>query len=460
MKRVAGYVRSKQTGNGIPGINVTAVDDLTGNPITAGGVYKAAANPVATDSNGLFVWTSELSPGPLRMVADIPEGAEIKVRSGQETMQVGDFFLSDMPDMLKYWTFGVIKEDIVVDPLLVQPVTGQRRVRVLPGMANMRGYVYRLDTDRIIDIDQNTTLANRIDLVVLEQHVGGPAKGRQMISIVKGSLNGVVPSTNADANVFQFPIGQVSIPLNATSVTVTDTRIFSSPTFSIIGPNSINSTHIQDGTVALVDLAPNSVDSSKIVDGSVSSADLASGAVTTAKIGDQQVTHQKIGLHAVGDYQLADDQIAEHKLNPALRTKINSAGTTSTKVPKFADSNFPWSGNAISNRKLGSTVSITLAPGSWLIETQAHFTLRGSNWFGNGYGHTNVWLAGSGTPQGADASSRIFRTVAGVPRQVILTGRRVVTITDNTTYTAEAWVAHHDLDYGDVHDGVVMIKAT
>jgi hypothetical protein len=96
MKLVSGYVRSKQDGSGIPGVNVSVTfDDNMNQAVPAGGVYMADANPVVTDINGYFEWGSELSPGPIKLIADIPDGAEIKIRSGKETMQVGDVFLSD-----------------------------------------------------------------------------------------------------------------------------------------------------------------------------------------------------------------------------------------------------------------------------------------------------------------------------------------------------------------------------
>lgn len=254
-KRVSGYVRSKEDGSGIPGINVLILDETNSQAIPAGGVYGADANPVVTDVNGYFEWESELSPGPLKVEADIPAGAEVKIRSGRETMQVGDVFLSDLSDMLKHWSFGVVKEDLVVDPLKVTPVTGQRQVRVKAGLANMRGYVYRLDADRIIDIDANATLTNRIDLVVLEQHVGGDTKGRQGLTVIPGTVNGVAPSTNADPDVFQFPVGTVTVPLNATSVTVADSRIFSAPVNLAIPDNSVGSPQIVDGSIGLDDLS-------------------------------------------------------------------------------------------------------------------------------------------------------------------------------------------------------------
>ena len=313
-KRVSGYVRSKVDGSGIPGINVSVLDETNSQAIPAGGVYGADANPVVTDANGYFEWESELSPGPLRLVADIPEGAEVKVRSGKETMQVGDVFLSDLSDMLKHWSFGVVLEDLVVDPLKVTPVTGQRQVRVKAGLANMRGYVFRLDTDRIITIDANTTLASRIDLVVLEQHVDGATKGRQGVTVIPGTVSGVAPSTNANVNIFQLPIGTVTVPLNATSVTATDSRIFSSPSNIIIPDNSVGSAQIIDGSVGAAELASNSVNASKIADGTVGTAELADNSVTAAKIAADAVGSSEIAANAVGTSELANGSVTAAKL--------------------------------------------------------------------------------------------------------------------------------------------------
>lgn len=314
MKRVSGYVRSKQDGSGIPGINVLILDDTNSQAIPAGGVYGADANPVVTDINGYFEWESELSPGPLRVEADIPTGAEVKVRSGKETMQVGDVFLSDLSDMLKHWSFGVVKEDLVVAPLEVTSVTGQRQVRVKAGLANLRGYVFRLDSDRIIDIAANTTLTNRVDLVVLEQHVDGNTKGRQGIKVITGTASGVTPSTNADPNIFQLPIGTVTIPLNATSVTVTDSRIFSSPVNLSIPANSVGSGQIIDGSVGTADLADGSVTNTKLASGSVTESKLADNSVTAAKIAADAVGASEIAAGAVGNSELAADAVTGAKV--------------------------------------------------------------------------------------------------------------------------------------------------
>lgn len=459
MKRVSGYVRSKQNGAGIPGINVTILDDLTGNAIPGGGIYGAAANPVATDSNGFFTWTSELSPGPVRLSADIPEGAEVKVRSGKETMQVGDIFLSDIPDMMKYWTFGVVKEDLVTNPLLVQPVTGQRKVRILPGLANMRGYVFRINADRIIDIDANTTLANRIDLVVLEQHVDGTAKGRQSIAIVKGVTNGVEPSTNADPNVFQFPIGRVTVPQSATSVSVADIRIFSAPTYSIVGANSVGSAQIIDGSIAAVDLAPGAVTENKIQDAAVNHTKITDNAVSTAKIQNSAITADKLAASAVTTPKITDGSVTFEKLSSTMQSQWltwileGTLGGGSNKTPVFKDTNFGFTGTVTSNRKLGEA-TISIGEGTFLVESTLNATIVGNG----SAGYTKFWLAGSGTPQGADASERNFYHVGGVPRQVVLTGRRV--ITGPATLKVEAWCAHHSGDTSAAYDGVVFIKGS
>lgn len=259
MKKVAGYVRSIQTAAGIPDKTVTArYDDASGLVIPAGGMLGAGPNPVITDANGYFEWQTELSPGPMRIEADVVDGVEVKVNSGKETMQVGEIFLSDLRNSWRHLSDGVVRISDADAGFVPTVVTGQRQVTLSAGLANMRGRIFQTYTPRTLTFDANTTLANRIDRIVLEQHVGGDYRGRQNIAVIKGTVSGVLPASNADPNIFQLPIAEVTVALNASSVTIVDRRIISSPFHVIIPTGSVGAASFAADALAMFTNAENS----------------------------------------------------------------------------------------------------------------------------------------------------------------------------------------------------------
>src|SRR5690606_34305053 len=97
--------------------------------------------------------------------------------------------------------------------------------------------------------------------------------------------------------------------------------------------------------------------------------------------------------------------------------------------------------------------------GTWVIQTMTTFSARGTYGNGEGSGTFTCRLIGNATPQGSSASQRIFQTVQGVPRQVVLSGRREVTHSSTTTYSASAQVSHQSGAPTDFRDGVVYVMA-
>ena len=214
MKKIVGYVRDIPGGQGLAGVPVSIRLAKDGTLVPVGGMAGATMNPVNTDANGRFEWTCELSPGPLRVEAAIDSTAEMKVRVGEEVMQAGDIFISDIPTMGQAFKDGIIKG------VVVSPVTGQLKVSVSAGAANLAGRILELNSSRTINIDANSTIPKRYDSVYVEQHLEGPDAGLQRILVKKGTVDNVIPVIESTSAVRRMRIGVVSIPQGATSVTV------------------------------------------------------------------------------------------------------------------------------------------------------------------------------------------------------------------------------------------------
>jgi hypothetical protein len=118
----------------------------------------------------------------------------------------------------------------------------------------------------------------------------------------------------------------------------------------------------------------------------------------------------------------------------------------------YNDENFGATGTLAGSRTLG-TASVTITSGDWLIESQVHLSAKG------GAGTFTTTLTGNGAPGGADVSSRIFETDGGI-RQVLLTGRRYVTVSTSTTINVTASVVHNSGFQSDIRDGAVFVVAT
>lgn len=238
MKKIVGYVRDIPGGQGLSGVPVNIRLAKDGTLVPVGGMAGAGINPVNTDANGRFEWSCELSPGPLRVEAAIDSTAEMKVRVGEEVMQAGDIFISDIPTMGQSFKDGIIKG------MEVAPVTGQMKVSVAAGAANIAGRIFELNSSRTISIDSNSTLANRYDSVYIEQHLEGTDAGLQQILVQKGTTNGVIPVIQSTSSVRRMRIGAVKIPQGATSVTVSHPAPTVAPQSIDIEPGSVDLTHL------------------------------------------------------------------------------------------------------------------------------------------------------------------------------------------------------------------------
>lgn len=117
---------------------------------------------------------------------------------------------------------GVVVEgsvmDISIDNMAVSEGSGLN-VEIVPGKAWIKGHLFsHTGTNAILPINSNTSGSTRTDLVVLRCDFVNNTMGYQ---VLQGTT---IPVQNA--NVWDLPLANVTVPDGATSVTVTDRRIF------------------------------------------------------------------------------------------------------------------------------------------------------------------------------------------------------------------------------------------
>jgi hypothetical protein len=232
VKKIAGYIHDAETGAVLTGKPVSVLSEVT-DVLIPNDAYTGPVNPVTTDAlTGYFEWTCELSPGPLKLVADLG-GGKAKVRSGDEVMQAAMGFVSDGPAYAGAFYDGVL-------PLVgnaFHATTSGMQLTLQPGAALLKGLLWQTISNRVVTIAANPTFTERWDLLVLQQHVGGTYIGKQALAVVSGVASKDDPSYNTDPNIFEFPLYRVKVALNAGVLTIDDLRKY---TYAPPGPNSID----------------------------------------------------------------------------------------------------------------------------------------------------------------------------------------------------------------------------
>ena len=233
VKRISGYIRDIPNGTPLLSIPVTVLDDVSNVAVASNDpVLKTSANPVNTDSvTGLFTWTTELSPGPVRIDANIG-GGKHKIRSGREVMEAADYFVSDVPTFFNVFTNGIIG---LIGNSFVTTSSGLA-LTMGTGGAIMKGFLWQTTTNRIITIPSNNTMPERWDLLVLQQYVSGPSAGKQSYTLKQGTTNQTNPAINTDPNIYELALYQTKLANGGGTVVLTDLRTYS---YSLQAPNSV-----------------------------------------------------------------------------------------------------------------------------------------------------------------------------------------------------------------------------
>ena len=96
-------------------------------------------------------------------------------------------------------------------------------IKVSPGYAFVRGYMYKNDADISFTLDSSDTVLDRIDRIVLKLDV---VNRTMNIQLKKGEMGSTPtpPELADDASVKELPIAQIRINKNATTGTIKDER--------------------------------------------------------------------------------------------------------------------------------------------------------------------------------------------------------------------------------------------
>ena len=134
---------------------------------------------------------------------------------------------------------------------------------------------------------------------------------------------------------------------------------------------------------------------------------------------------------------------------------LRAASTSGSAAVAWAETNFAATGVLSSGQRTLGIAKFTLPAGQWFIRSQCNFTAR--NNVNNGT--FTMKLTGNGTPIAPDESTRIFQTVGGVPRTILITGRRNLTLAAPTEILVNAIVVFATYDETDMRDGTVFFEA-
>jgi hypothetical protein len=259
MKTVKGFVRETPNADPVPSVPVNIRYKTTNGLVPAGGVIGAGANPVTTGGDGSFTWTTELSPGPIYAEAVISAGSEVRIRHGDEVMQAGTAFVSDIPGYGKFLTNGVLKSYRGQ----LQPTASlvAREIMLNHGAAILAGHLWELDTTRNVVVPANATLAARWDLLVMRQYIGGTEIGRQDLVLVAGTVNATEPTINTDPNILEVSLCRVITANGASVSTIVDQRPYAavrSVASASITPAELDRAYVE--STALNELVDDRVD--------------------------------------------------------------------------------------------------------------------------------------------------------------------------------------------------------
>ena len=94
-----------------------------------------------------------------------------------------------------------------------------------------------------------------------------------------------------------------------------------------IAIDSINSTHIINGTIGTEDISNNAITTIKIADNVITSNKLQGNSVTTSKIANNTIIAGHLQGNSIITSKILDGNVTEPKLSIALQTKLSSIET-------------------------------------------------------------------------------------------------------------------------------------
>lgn len=128
----------------------------------------------------------------------------------------------------KFLSDGIYTENELMG-LKVSTVSGFN-IKISPGYAFIRGYLYKNDADISFALDSSDTVLDRIDRIVLKLDIVNRMMNIQLKKGAMGS-NPTPPTLVDNASIKELPIAQIRINKNTTTGIITDERI---PVYSMI----------------------------------------------------------------------------------------------------------------------------------------------------------------------------------------------------------------------------------
>lgn len=404
MATIRGFVRTVPAGLPVP----------DGTPVELRAEHDNEFLAATTTVDGLYVFERDGTFPPYRVVAYADEVT--KITSSLVTGMTGPTTLSTLPYMFRSWSDGVIED--VFGELAVTANAVNLNLAVAAGAAHVHGIVYDQLASRTVTLAPADPTNPRIDTIAVEVAPAGSGltlEGRSELVVLTGipSASPVAPALAQSSTVWQLPLADVRVDAGVTAIAtnkVSDRRVPSAPA-------------IPDGTIKPVKLHADVLE----------------------WIRDQMAAFITAGTNVT---VVHDDEKNTLTINAA-------GGGSAATAATYNDKNFIWNDTVGSTQKDLATASITLPAGKHLISSQVHLSAYNNS---GGSGKVRIKLGGTGTPAGQDQSSRAFRTYGYGSRQIILTGRRVVEPTKQTTYTATAQAVHESGTISYLEDGVVYLR--
>lgn len=416
-----------------------------------------------TDGNGWYQFQMHGNPGPYYILSSY--GAETQRTSSKVVGLSGTTDIGSIPHTFRNWKNGYI--DNILGELAVTASGAGMSVTVASGVHLTQGIIYDQSDAVSLPIAAAATQP-RIDRVVVEvipTGAGENIEGKSRLVVKQGTAAAtpVAPALTQTTTLWQESLAQVRVDASVVAIAsnkVTDERVAA---WVSIPANSITTAMLQNLSVTGDKLAVSSVTTDKVANGTVLNTKMSTEALRSdaenlrilqadTDSDRPEWLHVKLAqLSDVNNVVPTSGQALIWNGSAWVPGDVSGTGSIGTRQSQYSDTNFNATGTLSGTRTLGSA-SVTLTSGSWLVETQLHFTARG------GPGTITASLSGSGAPSGTDASSRIFE-VDGV-RQIILTGRRIVNPTTSTTFTTTASVLHQSGSTSDIRSGVVYVVAT
>lgn len=289
-------------------------------------------------------------------------------------------------------TNGVAGSPATTDLKVTGDSSGMQ-VKVAAGYGIVRGHFYNSDAQVTLAIGAAASNP-RIDLVVLRLD---PTANTITLAVVAGTAAATPAApapTQTDTGTFELPIGQVTVPASASTITagnVADIRPFMGTQFGrwTTATRPVTSTYapLQVGTAGFNTTTNtpefwNGTAWSGFTPSSIDASIITSGTLDVARLGTNTITGARIAVGAIGNTELADGSVTNTKVASGIDASKLTTGTLPAAQLPGIDGSKITSGT-ISESRLPSSLNAD-GPTSAAYSRSA----TGSSWYA-------VWMNSS-----------------------------------------------------------------